>query len=213
MCLSLIAASSAASRSVLTVHVLAKFSPAVRPPNNTLTSTSTSTSSTTSHQNDVIAAADVTAASRLTHSVLSSCLSKSNIRNYLSPLLRIHTIDPNNHPEKGRTVWYVQQKHVQVRDCLTCTEGEGTVDYSGAQNPGVHTAMSVECLEGVLVGVHKEGFEEPFYTVSLSTPIPGNAGNTVREIQTTGYRYVNNFLLHFAMSFFLEIYFRIFIFI
>ena len=208
MCLSLIAASSAASRSVLTVHVLAKISPVARPPNNNSTSAS--------HKDDVIAAADVTAASRLTHSVLSSCLSKSNIRNYLSPLLRIHTIDSSNNPEKGMTVWYVQQKHVQVRDCLTRTEEEGIVDYPRAQNPGaqnpeaqnpeaqnpeaqnlwaqnpkVHTVMSVECLEGVLVGVHKEGLEEPFYTVSLSTPIPGNAGNTVREIQTTGYRYVN----------------------
>ena len=198
MCLSSIAASSATSRSVLTVHVLAKISPAVRPPNNTSTSTSAS------HENDVIAAADVTAASNLTHSVLSSCLSKSNIRNNLSPILRIHTIDSSNNPEKGMTVWYVQQKHVRVRDCLTCIEEEGIVDYPRvqnprAQNPGVHTVMSVDCLEGVLLGVHKEGFEDPFYTVSLSTPIPGNAGNTVREIQTTGYRYVNKLFSYCAV--------------
>ena len=102
------------------------------------------------------------------------------------------------------TVWYVQQKHVRVRDCLTCTEEEGIVDYPRvqnprAQNPGVHTVMSVDCLEGVLLGVHKEGFEDPFYTVSLSTPIPGNAGNTVREIQTTGYRYVNKLFSYCAV--------------
>ena len=137
-------------------------------------------------QNDVIASADVATATILTNCVLSSCLSKTKNRPNLSPLLRINTIDQNNIPEKGTTVWYVQQKNVRVRDYLTCTDG--TVDDFGAQTPGVCAVLSVECLEGVLVGVHKEGNEEPFYTVSLSTPIPGTAGNTVREIQTIGYR-------------------------
>ena len=137
-------------------------------------------------QSDVTASADVATATILTNCVLSSCLSKTKNRPNLSPLLRINTIDQNNIPEKGTTVWYVQQKNVRVRDYLACTDG--TVDYFGAPNPGVRAVLSVECLEGVLVGVHKEGNEEPFYTVSLSTPIPGTAGNTVREIQTTGYR-------------------------
>ena len=107
---------------------------------------------------------------------------------------------------------YVQQKHVRVRDYLSRTDraqnpgvrtennfgasnpGVRAEDF-GAQNPGVRAVMSVECLEGVLVGIHREGNEEPFYTISLSTPIPGSAGNTVREIQTSGYRYVTNFLI------------------
>ena len=149
---------------------------------------------------DVIAFADLATATRLTHSVLSACLSKTKIRTYLSPLLRLHTIDSDNVPEKGMTVWYVSQKYARVRDYLTCTDGK--VDDSGAKYPGVRTLMSIECLEGVLVGIHKQGNEDPFYTVSLSTPIPGTAGNTVREIQTTGYRCVKKSYLKFLILYY-----------
>jgi hypothetical protein len=195
VCVSLITESSTKSRSELTVYVLDKIFPSIsntdiqQKPFNTSTGSTTAgaaVATSTSTSNDVITHADVVAATKLTYSVLSSCLSKTKTKTHLSPLLRIHTIDSNNIPQKGTTVWYVQQKHVRIRDYLTRTDR--------ALNPGVHAPMSVECLEGVLVGIHKEGNEEPFYTVSLSTPIPGSAGNTVREIQTSGYRYVTHFL-------------------
>ena len=167
----------------------------------------------TSTSNDVITCADVAVATKLTYSVLSSCLSKTKTKTHLSPLLRIHTIDSNNIPQKGTTVWYVQQKHLRVRDYLARTDmarnpGVRAENNFGAPNPGIRAVMSIECLEGVLVGIHKEGNEEPFHTVSLSTPIPGSAGNTVREIQTTGYRYVCVYMRHKKIVFLYEFFFE-----
>jgi hypothetical protein len=121
-------------------------------------------------------------AESVARTVLTGCLIQTKPRTQLSPILRLQTIHGENAPDKGTVVWYLQQKKI------TCTDRTFSTDISGVKTRGVRSVLLLEYLEGKLVGVHKEGHEEPFFTVSLSTPIPGAAGNTVREVQTTGYR-------------------------
>ena len=140
----------------------------------------------------------------IARTVVRACLAQLKSKNqndpifpFLLPLLRIQTIHTENIPEKGTTVWYVQHKNVQILNRTFSTDvsysssklmGSNFGDFLGVKHPGVRTVSSLECLEGKLIGIHKDGNEEPFYTVSLSVPVDGNAGNTVREIQTNGYR-------------------------
>jgi hypothetical protein len=130
-------------------------------------------------------------AESVARTVLTGCLIQTKPKTPLSPILRIQTIHSENTPDKGTVVWYLQQKKI------ICTDRTYSTDILGVKTRGVRSVLLLECLEGKLVGVHKEGNEEPFYTVSLSTPIPGAAGNTVREVQTTGYRYVRTYVLSF----------------
>ena len=132
-------------------------------------------------------------AESVARTVLTGCLIQTKSKTPLSPILRIQTIHSENTPDKGTVVWYLQQKKIICTDCTYST------DILGVKTRGVRSVLLLECLEGKLVGVHKEGNEEPFYTVSLSTPIPGAAGNTVREVQTTGYRYVRSYVRSFIL--------------
>ena len=116
----------------------------------------------------------------------------------LLPILsRIQTLHTGNVPDKGTTVWYLQQKATEINDVLNDTfqisvekySSDGTNSTNIIENSRtICTVHRIEALEGKLIGIHKDGKEEPYYTISLSTPINGSAGNTVREIQTNGYR-------------------------
>ena len=116
----------------------------------------------------------------------------------LLPILsRIQTVHTGNVPDKGTTVWYLQQKATEINDVLHDTFEISDEKYSsnGTNSTNIFensrticTVHRIEALEGKLIGIHKDGKEEPYYTISLSTPINGSAGNTVREIQTNGYR-------------------------
>jgi hypothetical protein len=134
--------------------------------------------------------------------VLTGCLIQTKSKTLLSPILRLQTVHSENTPDKGTVVWYLQQTKI------ICTDRTYNTDISGVNTHGVRSVLLLECLEGKLVGVHKEGNEEPFFTVSLSTPIPGAAGNTVREVQTTGYRYVRTLELAYTR---LNVFFRVLI--
>lgn len=104
-------------------------------------------------------------------------------------MLRLQTIHTENTPEKGTTIYYLQQKTIQLLESTqNNSPGSSPEKNLGSKCPGVRSVLALEILEGKLVGIHKEGNEEPFYTVSLSSPISGAAGNTVREVQTSGYR-------------------------
>ena len=131
----------------------------------------------------------------------SGSRSKYGARTPLPLLLRLQTVHTQNVPEKGSTVWYLQIKSV----CIGLPNGsnkseeiigeESVSELNVTDNNGkartlpTRTVNLLEALEGTLVGIHKQGEEEPFYTVSLAAPIHGSAGNTVREVQTNGYRY------------------------
>ena len=207
VCLSMIEQSTEEIRTNLAIHTL----------NRALHSTSPTTSNTTVNGREGdIELVDILIA----RTVVRACLTPVKSRNLndprspspfslplLLPLLRIQTTHTENIPDKGTTVWYVQHKNVQLINQTFSTDvsypggevlGSNSGDFLGVKNPGanlgvnpgVRTVSSLECLEGKLIGIHKDGNEEPFYTVSLSVPIDGTAGNTVREIQTNGYRYV-----------------------
>ena len=157
----------------------------------------------------------------------SSSSSMGKLRILVPLLIRIQTVHTENVPDKGTTVWYLQQKSIQVDDVLqNYCESRNILDFHVHANTTdniedertTRTVQMIEALEGKLVGVHRDGKEEPFYTISLSTPINGTAGNTVREVQTNGFRYFLFFqkkmflmVFYILLLFFLSIYLSIYL--
>ena len=203
LCLNLIQEASPRQRSNIAIQTLINSYNSTSP--SSLSSASTSlTSSNNENNNRMIT-------EKISQQILSACLScvsnnNSNNENgiiksrvLLPILLRIQTVHTGNVPEKGTTVWYLQQKSTEINDVLEDTSENSIEEHSSnitstaniienSRSRTIRTVHRIEALEGKLVGIHKEGKEEPYYTVSLSTPINGSAGNTVREIQTNGFR-------------------------
>ena len=204
LCLNLIQEASPRQRSNIAVQTLINSFNSTSP--SSLSSASTSLTSSNNENNNRMITENIS------QQILSACLSYvSNNNNnnnnngiiksrVLFPiLLRIQTVHTGNVPEKGTTVWYLQQKSTEINDVLEDTSENSNEEHSSnitstaniienSRSRTIRTVHRIEALEGKLVGIHKEGKEEPYYTVSLSTPINGSAGNTVREIQTNGFR-------------------------
>jgi hypothetical protein len=186
VCVSFIEASSPSHRTALAIYSLNRATGFTPHQNRSIGegSNSTTVSNSVILSDRIISKNSTAIAEFVARTVLTGCLIQTKPKTLLSPILRLQTIHSENTPDKGTVVWYLQQTKI------ICTDRTYSTDISGVKTRGVRSVLLLECLEGRLVGVHKEGNEEPFFTVSLSTPIPGAAGNTVREVQTTGYRYV-----------------------
>ena len=208
LCLNLIQEASSRQRSNIAVQTLINSYNSTSP--SSLSSASTSLSNSNNENNNRMITEN------MSQQILSACLNcvsnnnnddhnKNNengiikSRVLLPILLRIQTVHTGNVPEKGTTVWYLQQKSTEINDVLEDTSENSIEEHSSnitstaniienSRSRTIRTVHRIEALEGKLVGIHKEGKEEPYYTVSLSTPINGSAGNTVREIQTNGFR-------------------------